>query len=259
MTNNNERQPLLPAHATTMPRKSRPSSTSKLQLAALVLLASLIWLARAWNGADGGGGDNNNNDSDGPRDNTIPLEVHIMSKCPDARDCMQKLVLPTMAQVARDVNFTLSFIGTVNNHDDGVQCKHGPTECLGNILMLCAAAEYPDPKAYLGFANCLIADYTAIPSQSLAEDCALEHGLDFGVLNDCMSRDSGGYGMGLLRASVLRSQQVGVRTSCTVRLEERVRCVRDEGRWKECGQGERPEDLVRDIERLHHGAPSREA
>jgi len=142
----------------------------------------------------------------------------------------------------------------VTDDDDGVQCKHGQTECLGNILVLCAAAEYPDPKSYLGFANCLIADYPEIPSQSLAEDCALEHGLDFGVLNDCMSRDSGGYGMGLLRESVLHSQAVGVQTSCTIRLDDRVRCVYDGGEWKNCDQGERPEDLIHDIERLHHKA-----
>jgi len=42
----------------------------------------------------------------------VPLEAHIMSKCPDARDCLQKLVLPTMQRVSEKVNFTLSFIGT---------------------------------------------------------------------------------------------------------------------------------------------------
>lgn len=42
----------------------------------------------------------------------VPLEAHIMSKCPDARDCLKMLVLPTMQQVYNKVNFTLSFIGT---------------------------------------------------------------------------------------------------------------------------------------------------
>jgi hypothetical protein len=42
----------------------------------------------------------------------VPLEAHIMSKCPDARDCLEMLVLPTMQQVLDKVNFTLSFIGT---------------------------------------------------------------------------------------------------------------------------------------------------
>lgn len=42
----------------------------------------------------------------------VPLEAHIMSKCPDARDCLQMLVLPTMQRVLNKVNFTLSYIGT---------------------------------------------------------------------------------------------------------------------------------------------------
>ena len=57
-----------------------------------------------------------------------------------------------MSNASDKVNFRLSFIGTATD-DDGVQCKHGQTECLGNILMLCAANEYPDPKLYLGFSN----------------------------------------------------------------------------------------------------------
>lgn len=131
---------------------------------------------------------------------------------------------------------------------------HGQTECLGNILMLCAASEYPDPKLYLGFSNCLITDYKEIPSQSLIEDCALEHGLDFGVLNDCMSKDSGGYGMGLLRDSVQHSKDVNVTASCTVRLDNKVRCIYDGGKTRDCDGRERPEDLIHDIEKLYNEA-----
>lgn len=42
----------------------------------------------------------------------VPLEAHIMSKCPDAQDCLRLLVLPTMQRAFEKVNFTLSFIGT---------------------------------------------------------------------------------------------------------------------------------------------------
>lgn len=41
----------------------------------------------------------------------VALEAHIMSKCPDARDCLQQLVVPVMARVSDKVNFTLSYIG----------------------------------------------------------------------------------------------------------------------------------------------------
>jgi hypothetical protein len=155
-----------------------------------------------------------------------------------------------MANISDKVSFRLSFIGNATDNDDGVQCMHGQTECLGNILMLCAANEYSDPKLYLGFSNCLISDYKDIPSRGLIQDCALEHGLDFGVLNDCMSKDTGAYGMGLLRDSVTHSKAVGVKTSCTIRLSDKVRCVRDGGEWKNCTDGSEPKNLIHDVNKL---------
>lgn len=35
----------------------------------------------------------------------------IRSKCPDARDCLEQLVLPTMANLSDKADFRLSFIG----------------------------------------------------------------------------------------------------------------------------------------------------
>jgi hypothetical protein len=45
-----------------------------------------------------------------PKPTKIPLEAHIMSKCPDAQDCLQKLVLPAMEKISDKVDFKLSFI-----------------------------------------------------------------------------------------------------------------------------------------------------
>ncbi|KAL1869854.1 hypothetical protein Daus18300_005314 [Diaporthe australafricana] len=136
----------------------------------------------------------------------VPLEAHIMSKCPDAKDCLQQLVLPAMVRVFDKVNFTLSFIGTPTEND-GIACMHGPEECLGNIMLLCAEALYPDPKTYLGFSMCLIKDYHNIPQRSLIEDCALEHAIDFGKLDECASKDDGAWGVEMLRNSVRRSSE----------------------------------------------------
>ena len=92
--------------------------------------------------------------------------------------------------------------------NDGVECKHGPEECLGNILELCTQDIYPDPKTFLGFTMCLTKDYHLIPQRSLVEDCALEHAVDFKLLNECATRDDGGYGVKLLRDSVRRTTAV---------------------------------------------------
>ncbi|KAI4242152.1 MAG: hypothetical protein L6R40_004195 [Gallowayella cf. fulva] len=179
----------------------------------------------------------------------VPLEAHIMSKCPDARDCLRDLVVPAMEEVVEKVNFTLSFIGSVDNNDS-IHCMHGPSECLGNMLSLCAIDLYPtDPVRYLGFSNCLISSYAKIPSRELVEPCALEHGVDFEDLNSCVSED--GKGLDLLMSSVDRSQSAGVKRSCTVRVNNKTWCVRDGGEWKDCPGGSNPKNLVEEVERLY--------
>ncbi|KAL4925461.1 GILT family protein [Aspergillus undulatus] len=204
----------------------------------------------------------------------VPFEAHIMSKCPDARDCIRELVVPTMERVHDKVDFDLSFIASISNQSSDVDCMHGPGECVGNMLMLCAA-NLPFPSEgnsrdgktptvrYLGFATCLISSYEDIPDRTLVEQCALEHGIDFEALNECVSQQDDNpnkeqedrplSGVALLRESARHSADLGVRTSCTVRLDDTVWCVRDGGVWKDCaeeGQGSQVSVLVDEIEKL---------
>lgn len=79
---------------------------------------------------------------------------------------------------------------------------------MGNILELCAFELYPDPKISLGFTMCITRDYDNIPGRELVEDCALEHAIDVGALNDCAMRDTGAHGLDMLRRSVMRSSDV---------------------------------------------------
>ena len=140
------------------------------------------------------------------------------------------------------------------DNDDGVDCKHGPQECLGNILEICAAFLYPDPMIYLGFAMCLTGRYEEIPQRELVMDCSLEHGMDFDKLNGCVSQDDGGFGIGLLRESVNRTTGAGVTKSCTVRLNNQIRTVRDGGRWKDYEGGHDVDELVSDIKRMYQAS-----
>ncbi|EME78638.1 uncharacterized protein MYCFIDRAFT_212440 [Pseudocercospora fijiensis CIRAD86] len=177
----------------------------------------------------------------------VPLEAHIMSKCPDAKDCLHDLILPTMQRVGDKVDFRLSYIGNATENDDGVECKHGQEECLGNIIELCAAEKYPDAKTYLGFTMCLTREYERIPERALIEDCALEHGLDMDQIQACTISKDGALSVDLLKASFNRSSSAGVTKSCTVRLDNKIRCIRDGGEWKDCPAGHSVDDLVKDI------------
>lgn len=124
---------------------------------------------------------------------------------------------------------------------------HGPEECLGNIIELCAAHMYPDPKIYLGFTMCMFRDYQDIPKRELVEDCALEHGIDVEKLASCTNEEDGTLSVERLQKSFNRTTEAGVTKSCTVRLNNEVRCIRDGGEWSDCEGGSTPEDLVKDI------------
>jgi hypothetical protein len=215
-----------------------------------------------------------------PAQTKIPLEAHIMSKCPDAQACLQKLILPAMEKIYDKVDFRLSFIANASESSEEIECMHGPGECIGNMLMLCAAnLPFPPPTdesllppAYprtpiirsLGFANCLINDYAKIPDREFIHQCAMEHGIDFDSLNKCASQqnddpgdgDDGGpplSGIALLRESAVRGAKLGVKTSCTVRLDDAFWCIRDNNEWKNCsqnGEGSNPSVLVDQVEKL---------
>ena len=127
---------------------------------------------------------------------------------------------------------------------------HGPEECLGNMVELCAAHLYPDPNTYLGFVMCLTRDYPNIPKRELVEDCALEHSISMSKLNDCLTEDDEATSINRLKSSFNRTSEAGVTKSCTVRLNDEVRCIRDGGEWSDCEGGSTPEDLVNDIWKL---------
>lgn len=53
------------------------------------------------------------------------------------------------------------------------------------------------------------------------------------------------------RFYLLITFQAGVTKSCTVRVNEEIYCVRDDGEWKECPNGSGVNDLVIAIEKLY--------
>lgn len=59
-----------------------------------------------------------------PSSNRVPLEAHIMSKCPDAQYCLRNLVVPAMEQIHDKVDFSLSFIGRSYSPAKSVRVSH---------------------------------------------------------------------------------------------------------------------------------------
>ena len=145
------------------------------------------------------------------------------------------------------MKLTLSIQSSRVVGDNDVHCMHGPAECLGNIISLCAISLFPkDAVRSLGFTNCLLRFYSRIPARDLVQSCASEYGIEFDALNACISDDDG-TGLHLLQESIERSEEAGIKKSCTVRVRDKIWCIRDGGEWKDCPSGSSVDALVTEI------------
>lgn len=68
-------------------------------------------------------------------------------------------------------------------------CQHGDVECNGNIVMACAIKTNPSFQKYMPFINCFEGDHDA--SNSSASACAQLAGLDWSVIETCVSSAEG--------------------------------------------------------------------
>ncbi|KAF3918433.1 hypothetical protein ABW21_db0201420 [Orbilia brochopaga] len=184
----------------------------------------------------------------------VPVEMFVMSKCPDAKFCVANLVVPAMSRLSDAGKMILkpTYIGTPDDSTGGVACMHGPGECLGNILELCAYEKFKsDPKKWLGFTYCMGQDYHNIPSTELMENCAREHGMDPKVLSTCAESNDPKEGVELLRTSARRAKSMNIEISCTIQVKGKTICVRDDNKWNEGCTGN-VDDLVQLIEKEYN-------
>ncbi|TGZ79239.1 hypothetical protein EX30DRAFT_342535 [Ascodesmis nigricans] len=199
----------------------------------------------------------------------VPIEIHIMSQCPDALSCWHTLISPALSRLPpTHYTFRLSFIGR-SLPDGSLLCPHGATECLGDMLHLCAVelSSPPSPPPvveYSTFTGCLLENYRSVGERQVVEGCVDENNKTrrgnatwgFEELNECVSDYAGDEGgPKLLRRSFDRSREAGVNRSCTVRIGGEVWCVRDGGEWVECPSEGSVQALVGEVERLWHGEP----
>ncbi|KAB8274861.1 hypothetical protein BDV30DRAFT_237186 [Aspergillus minisclerotigenes] len=178
----------------------------------------------------------------------VPFEVHIESRCPDARDCLQKLVAPAYWQVKDKVDFRISYVGEVwEKPRRDVTCQHGMNECKGNKLLVCSEKHAESISDALDFNTCVLSDYERVPDEGFIEECAQEHNIDYQKISDCANSEEG---LELLISSVERSVAVNANASCTVRVDDKEWCFRDNYEWK-CPSGHGVvENLVQEIEKL---------
>ncbi|KAI8336933.1 hypothetical protein BC941DRAFT_353210 [Chlamydoabsidia padenii] len=182
----------------------------------------------------------------------VPVDLFVMSKCPDAVYC-ESVFSTVLKKVKVDVALNINYIAQYNGSEPFppfVYSMHGTSECLGNVQQLCFRHEYPTREDWFPFTLCLNEHYHQIgQNDRLAKDCGNKRlGRSYSTVEKCTN---GTLGVGLLTESAQLSKQLGVRSSCTVFVDNKLRCIHD-GSWKNCPGGWQIDDFVRSIEDAHH-------
>jgi len=123
------------------------------------------------------------------------------------------------------VNISEYFLGEVDG-DNNFDCPHGPAECQGDMIELCAQA-VTGAKSEWGWWNmgvCMQADYDNIPDN--AQSCAQQAGLDWSAINDCVNN---GMGDKLLTQSFDDSQNVDEAPTIMIGGSEATDCENGDG------------------------------
>ncbi|KAL9712706.1 hypothetical protein Ac2012v2_003943 [Leucoagaricus gongylophorus] len=182
----------------------------------------------------------------------VPVQLGVMSKCPDALLC-EATFNNVLAQVWDKVDLSLVYIAKFNNSapDFGLTCLHGPEECAGNVQQLCVN-KYATQEQWWNFVQCQNFDGRAtIGTPELALKCADVAQVDWRTsgAGNCAGLDGSGKapeGLELLHKSVRLGQSLQIIKSCTILINSRKVCVHDVI-WKECEDGHTVNDFIRQI------------
>lgn len=182
------------------------------------------------------------------RKRNVPVILGVMSQCPDALYC-EAVFDKVLHQVGNIVDLSLTFIGRINPSEPlyGVTCRHGSAECTGNIHELCTISKYPnDRDIWWNFVTCSNSfGRFEVGKEYVSRACASKVGINWDDVKGCTESEEG---VELLKESVKRTHGLGIVNSCTVLLNGRKRCVRDDEQWKDCKEGSSVDDFVRSIQ-----------
>ncbi|KAJ3563848.1 hypothetical protein NP233_g8676 [Leucocoprinus birnbaumii] len=189
----------------------------------------------------------------------VPVQLGVMSRCPDALLC-ETVFNSVLEQVWDKVDLSTVYVAKYDgiymefNKSDpefGMTCPHQREECAGNVQQLCVA-KYAEPKQWWSFIQCQnFEGRAAIGRPDVALKCARVAGIDWETsgAGQCAGLDGRGNaaeGVRLLHKSVKLGKTLGIEKSCTILINTRKVCVHDQV-WKECEGGHTVNDFVRQI------------
>ncbi|KAL1916005.1 uncharacterized protein VTP21DRAFT_6009 [Calcarisporiella thermophila] len=180
------------------------------------------------------------------QDRRIPVDLFVMSKCPDAALCEA-----TFSKVIESsdvpVELNLRYIAVPDeSRPFGGACLHGDTECLGNIQELCFHDSCPKAN-WLNFVRCMNEQRELIgTTDEIPRNCSERMGYSYGPVRDCTLSPRG---KELFKKSMQFVIDKGVRYSCTVFIDNEYDCMVDSGKWQNCRGGSTVQDFVDRIRR----------
>ncbi|KAF7965816.1 hypothetical protein HWV62_41727 [Athelia sp. TMB] len=124
-------------------------------------------------------------------------------------------------------------------------------QCAGNVQQLCAA-KYASPTNWWAFVQCQnFQGRYRVGLPEVALSCAETANIDWenDGTGQCAGKEGSGKGaegIRLLKESVIATEELGIRSSCTVMINGRPVCVHD-GDWKTCEGGHTTADFVHQI------------
>ncbi len=143
----------------------------------------------------------------------VKVEFYVMSQCPFGTQ-VEDAIYPVLESMGEAVDFNLDYIVTETSPGQ-FQALHGETEVKGNIVQLCAKKYYPEDYKYVNFIVCQNKDASKVDTNW--EACAKENDMNVEKLRACLD---GSEGIGLLRASMTKTQVRGATGSPTIYIND---------------------------------------
>ncbi|ORY81982.1 hypothetical protein BCR37DRAFT_28398 [Protomyces lactucae-debilis] len=160
------------------------------------------------------------------------IELFIMSRCPDAVSA-EVVFSQASKSFPADARIKLECI----TNQDG-SCKHGELECNGNKIELAVEAVMGMSFNILNFTDLYNRNFEQIgvvPLKHL-DDCLSAAGLTT-AQKAAVIQTYEAKGDELMQKSGKYTQSLGVRYSCTVRINGEIVGIRDNNAWKELKHG----------------------
>ncbi|WIA36172.1 hypothetical protein OEZ86_007516 [Tetradesmus obliquus] len=169
-----------------------------------------------------------------------------MSKCPDAV-YVENLLDPVLQELKGILALNMRMVPGEKKTDGSYACKHGTTECAGNIQDLCVQQYTRVPQRYnwlYKFVMCCNSkDMYCIGDLETATTCLKEAKIPDVAATKIMSCIADPGKDEMLQRDLRNTAALGVQKSCTIKVEGKYICLRDGGQWKDCPGGTNPEDF----------------